>query len=94
MAYFMVGGVYLPFWPLWLEQWGLDAGEVGLFTALGIGIRVVAGLIIPALADRLDARRHTIIACVLVGITVFVAQIWIHHAIAHAYEASARWPIT
>ena len=22
-----------------------------------------------------------------------VAQIWIHHAIAHAYEASARWPI-
>ncbi|MFO1106315.1 MAG: MFS transporter [Amaricoccus sp.] len=77
MAYFMVGGVYLPFWPLWLEQWGLDAGEVGLFTALGIGIRVVAGLIIPALADRLDARRHTIIACVLVGITVFVAQIWI-----------------
>jgi Mycothiol maleylpyruvate isomerase N-terminal domain len=23
-----------------------------------------------------------------------VAQIWIHHALAHAYEASARWPIT
>jgi len=23
-----------------------------------------------------------------------VAQIWIHHAIAHAYEGSARWPIT
>ncbi|MCX7617332.1 hypothetical protein [Tepidiforma sp.] len=23
-----------------------------------------------------------------------VAQIWIHHPIAHAYEASARWPIT
>ena len=23
-----------------------------------------------------------------------VAQVWIHHAIAHAYEASARWPIT
>ena len=22
-----------------------------------------------------------------------VAQIWIHHTIAHAYEASARWPI-
>ncbi len=22
-----------------------------------------------------------------------LAQIWIHHAIAHAYEASARWPI-
>lgn len=23
-----------------------------------------------------------------------IAQIWIHHPIAHAYEASARWPIT
>jgi len=22
-----------------------------------------------------------------------VAQIWIHHVLAHAYEASARWPI-
>ncbi len=22
-----------------------------------------------------------------------IAQIWIHHTIAHAYEASARWPI-
>ena len=22
-----------------------------------------------------------------------VAQIWIHHTIAHAYEASARWPL-
>ena len=22
-----------------------------------------------------------------------LAQIWIHHAIAHSYEASARWPI-
>ncbi|MGE5595449.1 MAG: hypothetical protein ACM3S1_05375 [Hyphomicrobiales bacterium] len=22
-----------------------------------------------------------------------VAQIWIHHAIAHSYEASARWPL-
>jgi hypothetical protein len=22
-----------------------------------------------------------------------IAQIWIHHPIAHAYEASARWPI-
>jgi hypothetical protein len=22
-----------------------------------------------------------------------MAQVWIHHAIAHSYEASARWPI-
>ena len=22
-----------------------------------------------------------------------IAQVWIHHSIAHAYEASARWPV-
>lgn len=77
MAFFMVGGAYLPFWPLWLENWGLDAGEVGMFTALGIGIRVVAGLLIPALADRLDARRHTIMVCAALSIAIFVAQLWI-----------------
>ena len=22
-----------------------------------------------------------------------IAQVWIHHAIAHSYEASARWPL-
>lgn len=77
MAFFMIGGVYLPFWPLWLEDWGLDAGEVGLFTALGIGIRVVAGLAIPALADRLDARRHTIMVCAAISIALFIAQLGI-----------------
>lgn len=77
MAFFMVGGVYLPFWPLWLEDWGLSTSEVGLFTALGIGVRVIAGLILPALADRLDSRRNTIIVCALTAIALFIAHLWI-----------------
>ena len=55
VALFMATGVHVPFWPLWLSDWGLTAEEVGLYTALGIAVRVVAGLAIPALADRLDA---------------------------------------
>ena len=65
VALFMATGVHLPFWPLWLEDWGLDAAAVGTYTALGVAIRVVAGLAIPAIADRTDARRLTAVVCAL-----------------------------
>ena len=48
VTFFMATGVHLPFWPLWLEHWGLTASEVGLFTALGVGARVVAGSAVSA----------------------------------------------
>ncbi len=77
MAFFMAMGVHAPFWPIWLEDWGLTAAEIGLYTALGIGVRMVAGLAIPALADRLDARRATLVACALMGAGLFLAHLWI-----------------
>lgn len=77
MAFFMTTGVHIPFWPLWLAHWGLTASEIGLFTALGMGVRVVAGLVIPAAADRLDRRRHTVAACLIVAALLFVAHLWI-----------------
>jgi PPP family 3-phenylpropionic acid transporter len=77
MAYFMMSGVHMPFWPLWLEDWGLSPAEVGLFTAAGMGARVVAGLTVPAAADRLDRRRHTIAACLLAATALFLAHLWI-----------------
>ncbi len=76
-AFFSVSGVYMPFWPLWLEHWGLSAVEIGLFTSLGIGIRVVAGLLIPALADRLDSRRNTIAVCCVAGALILIGHLWI-----------------
>ena len=76
-AFFSVSGVYMPFWPLWLAHWGLSPAEVGLFTSLGIGIRVVAGLLIPALADRLDSRRNTIAACCLAAALILIGHLWI-----------------
>lgn len=77
IAIFMVMGAHLPFWPLWLEHWGLTAAEVGLFTALGMGMRVVAGLAIPAVADRLDRRGAVMVACLLASLVLFVAHLWI-----------------
>ena len=75
---FAATGAYMPFWPLWLDDWGLTTEEVGLYTALGIAVRVVAGLAIPALADRLDARRYTLAACALATALIFLAHLGIH----------------
>lgn len=77
VALFMATGVHLPFWPLWLEDWGLDAAAVGTYTALGVAIRVVAGLAVPALADRTGARRLTVVVCALASAVLFLAHLGI-----------------
>ena len=77
MAIFMTMGAHVPFWPLWLEHWGLTAAEVGFYTALGVGVRVVAGLVIPAAADRFDRRGAVMMACLVASLVLFVAHLWI-----------------
>ncbi|QPH52827.1 MFS transporter [Pontivivens ytuae] len=73
-AIFAALGVHLPFWPLWLAEWGLTAAEIGGFTAAGIVIRVLAGLAVPALADRLDARRAVLAAVAGIGAVTFAVH--------------------
>lgn len=75
--FYMALGAHLPYWPLWLEDWGLSAGEVGIYVALGMGVRVVAAIAIPAAADRLDARRNTIVVATVAGVVLFIAHHWI-----------------
>ena len=74
---FMVTGVQMPFWPLWLADWGLTPEEVGLYTALGVAVRVVAGMAVPALADRLDRRRDTMVACTALTLVLYLAHLGI-----------------
>ena len=70
-------GATVPYWPLWLENWGLSEAEVGQFIGAGIAVRVVAGVVIPVLADRLDARRRMLAGlCFAAGI-LFLSHIWI-----------------
>lgn len=77
VTYFASLGAHMPFWTLWLGDWGLSAGQIGLYTALGVAARVGAGLMIPALADRLDARRNTAAACAGVAALLFLAHLGI-----------------
>ncbi len=79
-ALFGALGVHLPFWPLWLENWGLSPAEVGAYTAAAIAVRVVAGLVLPVLADRLDARRATLAVTAGFGALAFLAHLSIDDA--------------
>ena len=57
-------GIQLPFFPLWLEAKGLDAGMIGIVLAAPMLIRLVSIPVMTRLADRHQAVRGTIIlAC-------------------------------
>ncbi|WP_276254465.1 CynX/NimT family MFS transporter [Halomontanus rarus] len=72
----VVGTVYLlvihgmqGWLPTILEARGLDAGPAGRATSLLIGANVVGILVVPTVADRLEARRGAVMTC---GCVIFV----------------------
>ncbi|MGB0497745.1 MAG: MFS transporter [Rubricella sp.] len=67
-------GAHLPFWPLWLAEWGLTASEIGAYTAAGVVVRIGAGFAIPMLADAIGARRLVMAAIAGGGALVFLAH--------------------
>ncbi len=68
-------GAHLPFWPVWLEDWGLTPAEVGLFLALSMITRTIAGFGFPVLADRLDKRRATMAVICAGAAVLFLAHL-------------------
>ncbi len=56
-AIFASVGIFLPYWPIWLESRGLTTVEIGLIIGASFWPRIVTTLIIPNLADRLEQRR-------------------------------------
>ena len=50
-AVFLALGVYLPFWPVWLAERGLEAADIGLLLALTSWIKVVS---VPSVARLVD----------------------------------------
>jgi len=60
-ALFVAIGVYLPYWPLWLQDRGLSASEIGLVAAAGYLTRILASPVIGHLADHGGERRRLMI---------------------------------
>jgi PPP family 3-phenylpropionic acid transporter len=71
-ATFVMGGIQLPFFPVWLKAKGLDPGMIGLVLAAPIVARIVALPVITHAADRYDAVRAAIIATCVLSIAGYV----------------------
>ena len=60
-GFFLTAGILLPFWPLWLENRGLGAVEIGIILALGPWVRVVSNPLVAQFADR-SGRAKTVLS--------------------------------
>jgi len=88
-AYFIVAGIQMPFFPVWLKAKGLDPGTIGLVLAMPLLLRMLAIPLVTRQADRRDALRAAIIltSCAsiagyaLVGLAEGVSAILIAYAL-------------
>ncbi len=62
-AIFILVGVQLPFFPLWLKAKGLDPQAIGIVLAVPMLVRVAAIPVASRIADRNDALRGVMLAC-------------------------------
>jgi PPP family 3-phenylpropionic acid transporter len=81
-AYFLFGGVQLPFFPLWLEARGLDARTIGLVIAVPALLRIIATPIIAHQADRYRAIKTTLVAGSAVGLCAMAVVGWVDGPVA------------
>ena len=62
-ALFVLPGIQMPFFPVWLEAKGVDAGMIGIVLAAPIVARLLAVPVFMREADRRDAVRAALIVC-------------------------------
>ncbi len=69
---FVMGGIQLPFFPVWLKAKGLDPQMIGIVLAAPIVARLIAVPLVARTADRHDAVRAAIIVTSLLGVAGYV----------------------
>ena len=74
--FFINAGIYMPFWPFWLESRGMGPVEIGLLFAAGRFARVLTSPLIAYGADRLGTRRGPLL--VLTGSTALIFFLYIY----------------
>lgn len=55
-------GIFMPFWPLWLESRGLTPGEIGILLAVNVWVRVPTGPLVGHLADLGGSPKFALVA--------------------------------
>lgn len=75
-AVFLTLGVYLPFWPVFLESRGLTAAEIGLLLALASWVKVPGNPLLGRLADA-SGRRRAVLAGLALAAAAAFAQFFV-----------------
>ena len=81
-AIFASVGIFLPYWPVWLESRGLTEVEIGLIIGASFWPRIVTSLVVPNVADRWGRRRLAMTwmtGLTLLGLLAFalVSDFWL-----------------
>ena len=82
-ALFLLLGIYMPFWPVFLNSRGLDATEIGLLFALLSWTKVATTPAIAQIADRSGRAKATLVIAAALSLLFFTGLI----------EARGFWPI-
>jgi PPP family 3-phenylpropionic acid transporter len=82
-ALFLLLGIYLPFWPVFLKSRGLDAAEIGLLFALLSWTKVATTPAIAQIADRSGRTKATLVVLAALSLLFFAGLI----------GARGFWPI-
>lgn len=82
-ASFLVVGIQLPFWPVWLSGRGFDAHGIAAVFAAALWAKVALIPAIGALADRAGHRRGMMIALAAASLAFYAALL----------PAAGFWPI-
>lgn len=80
-ATFTGTGIYLSFFPVWLQSRAMSATTIGLVVAIPIVVRILAAAPLMALADRLGARR-LLIACHATQAALYPVLFFVENEIA------------
>lgn len=70
---FMLGGIQLPYFPLWLKAKGLDAGQIGIVLAAPMVVRLFAIPAAARIAEHTGALRGLITITLAAATVGFVA---------------------
>lgn len=74
-ALFLVLGLHLPFFPIWLDWVGLSAGEIAVVTAMPLFLRLGFAPLLAIYADRHHAHRLAILALAIVALITVILLI-------------------
>lgn len=76
-ALFVVPGIYLPFFAVWLEARGLSPTQISIMLSVGILMRLLAGPVAAHVVDRSGRRKLAVVLLAWSSLVTFALLGWI-----------------